>query len=285
MKLTEKRAEVLKEQLKKEGVQGRIEVDPHGEAPQPRGPTRMALDRPEATTKENSDDDPADRVAVVQAVYSIDFEGEPPVPLSAQEGRELDQAIASGKSTWTNLVEPIIEEVRNIHKVQNNPFGESPLPSADKFEERLRQWADELADALSDPKSKIVQEMIESILATTFEGVVREKWKAEAALKRTPVYDAFGDGAAGALDSEYKRETFSDPIKQHASDVGYKAFSNLSETDKQNVTQYLVETARTMRDSQFGVKRSADWVAEHSTGSDIRYAAHLWFQWDNRQRD
>jgi hypothetical protein len=281
LKLTEQRADVVASLLREQGVTGRIEKIAHGEAPPPSEHARLALDQPAPghKGKENAQDDAADRVAVVTNVVYVgpplDFEAEV-VPSDREEMRQLDEAIQSGEDAFKVIASSVGEKARDLFPVGDNPFGEEPSadPSEliDQVGEKVKEVVKAATSGLKAPE-KVAKILGKYTLGTLFEGVVRENWKAEVAAKRMPLFAAFADGAAGALDPLFVRTKFSDPNQQKMSDAAYEALSRLSEIEKENVTQYLVEDARRGRLSAVDEPTSNEWVTSHSTGNDIAFAS------------
>ncbi len=291
LKLTEERAQVLANLLRKQGFIGHIEKVPHGEALPHFDHTPMALDRPAPRSKDNAQDDATDRVAIVTNIVHlgppVDFEAEL-APSDQEEERGLNQAMKSGEATFKVIANDIGERARNLFPIDDNPFGDEPSADPAELGAQVGEQAKEVVKAvLSGPKApaEVAKILAKYTLGTLFEGVVREKWKAEVAAKRMPLYAAFADGAAGALDPTFVRTMFSDPNQQKMSDSAYDALSRLSEIDKENVTQYLVEDARRGSDAGFGTETSSEWVTSHSTGGEISHATRIWFERDYYQRE
>jgi outer membrane protein OmpA-like peptidoglycan-associated protein len=291
LKLTQQRADVLEKLLRQHGFTGTIVKIAHGEAPREPEHAPMALDQPKPVDRGKADaqDDAANRVAIVtvEAVgTSIDFEPEV-VPSDREEMRQLDEATKSGKKTFTSIASITGEQIRDLIPVPDNPLGEEPSGDPQEF---LRQAGEKVKEVLEDlvsgPKApeKVAKLLGKYTLGPLFEGVVRENWKAEVAAKRMPLYAAYADGAAGAIDPKFSRTTFSDPLQQRMSDAAYEAFSRLSETDKENVTKYLVENVRRGTTAAVTEGTSAQWVASHSDRG-IDSAIRIWFQDDHYQRD
>lgn len=160
--------------------------------------------------------------------------------------------IAMGEHTKDKLLDDVHKMVGSIHAMSENPVG----PGGEAIN---------LAGSIFKDGTGGVTGLTTSIAGMFIElGISNQA--GDIASKRAPLYQAYAEGIAGALDPNYRSATPSNPSEKAFFELGKAAVSQMSDKERYRLKVNLVETFRRKLPG-IGWERTPKFVEDHYKGS------------------
>jgi outer membrane protein OmpA-like peptidoglycan-associated protein len=251
MRLSVRRGNWLKSQLRARGITARIEVDARGEG-EARADSRtpMALDGGPAADPLERRDDADYRVAVVTVTgRTTDAEFE---PLETPAGGDsLKADITAGRKHFDSIVDSFARNITAQFPVPANPFGEDPSADPATF---AKQVGEHVVEGVTPFLKKDTMDTVKGLgklagkmtLGMYFE-VARNQMREQAAQLRRPYYWAVVQGIGCGIDPTYDPGPQSNQELQRFFDQGKAAAVGLSADEKLQFQIYVYDRNRQMR--------------------------------------